>query len=285
MNYKQIEYLPPQVVQNLVDNFLLEDAPDGDISSENIFDTQDISTANISTREDIILSGIALFPFFFDNSFEIKSNFKDGDFVKKGEIIATITGNTIKILKAERIILNLMQRMSAISTLTNKYKKIVENYGVKILDTRKTTPGLRIFEKYAVVCGGGTNHRFDLSSGVMIKDNHISACGSVAKAVEKSRSSNHGKPIEVEIDTFAQLREALDCEVDMLLLDNFSPENTIKALSIIRSHKNGKDVFVESSGGITLDTLEEYAKTKVDAISVGALTHSAGSVDIGFDFV
>jgi nicotinate-nucleotide pyrophosphorylase (carboxylating) len=285
MNYKQIKSLPKGIVQNLVDSFLLEDAPDGDISSENIFDSQDISSANISTREDIILSGVALFPFFFDNSFEIKSNFEDGDFVKKGEIIATISGNTIKILKAERIILNLMQRMSAISTLTNKYKKIVETYGVKILDTRKTTPGLRIFEKYAVVCGGGTNHRFDLSSGVMIKDNHISAAETITKAVEKSKSSNHGKPIEVEIDTFAQLREALDCGVDILLLDNFSPSDTLKALEIIDSHEKGKAVFVESSGGITLDTLEEYAKTKVDAISVGALTHSAGSVDIGFDFV
>ncbi len=285
MNYKQINSLPKDIVQTLVNGFLHEDAPSGDISSENIFNSEHKSATEISTREDIIISGIALFPYFFDKSFEIKSNFKDGDFVGKGKIIATITGNTINILKAERIILNLMQRMSAVAGLTNKYYKIANKYDVKILDTRKTTPGLRIFEKYAVVCGGGHNHRFDLSSGVMIKDNHIKAAGSITKAVEKSRASAHGKPIEVEIDTFAQLSEALACNVDMILLDNLSPENTTIAMTIIRSHQNGENVFVESSGGITLHTLEDYAKRGVDAVSVGALTHSAGSADIGFDFV
>ena len=175
-----------------------------------------------------------------------------------------------------------MQRMSGIATTTSLYVDKLKGSGINILDTRKTTPGLRYFEKYAVQCGGGTNHRFDLSSAVMIKDNHIACAGSISKAIELILDAKLNIPIEVEVDTIEQLDEVLKYPVDSILLDNFNREQTISAVEIIRA-KQTKEIVIESSGGVTLDNITDYIGTGVNVISSGSLTHSVKSADISLD--
>jgi nicotinate-nucleotide pyrophosphorylase (carboxylating) len=204
----------------------------------------------------------------------------DGERISNGSIIAEINGNAREILTKERIILNLIQRMSAIATLATKYVDIAKPFGVKVLDTRKTTPGLRLFEKYAVAVGGAYNHRLDLSSGILIKDNHIAASGSISNALNNIKSMNLNLPIEIEVENFAQISEALVIGVDGFLLDNMSPALTIEAVKLIRSSKNGESIFIESSGGINLETLPAYVSTGIHAVSIGALTHGVKSADI-----
>ena len=209
---------------------------------------------------------------------------KDGSSVCKGEIFARLTGSTLSILSRERIMLNLIQRMSAIATLTNKYVQIAKPFGVKILDTRKTTPGLRIFEKYAVAVGGGQNHRYNLSTGILIKDNHITAAGGITAALHRVHSQHYSLPTEIEVENEHQIIEAIEAGTDGLLLDNMSPDELMRSVKLVRSHRRGKDIFLEASGGINLDNLKDYVCTGVDAISCGALTHSIKNANLHLEF-
>ncbi|MCI5167843.1 MAG: carboxylating nicotinate-nucleotide diphosphorylase, partial [Candidatus Electrothrix sp. GM3_4] len=204
----------------------------------------------------------------------------DGQQVDSGEALVTVSGSVRSLLRGERVALNLIQRLCAIATLTRQYVNAVQGLKVNIVDTRKTTPGLRMLEKYAVRVGGGRNHRYSLSDGVLIKDNHIAACGSLRRAVEKARAAvPHTIAIEVETDTLEQVQECLECNVPIIMLDNMDLNTMRQAVTMI----NGK-ALVEASGGVNLGTVRGIAETGVNIISVGALTHSARSCDIGLDW-
>jgi nicotinate-nucleotide pyrophosphorylase (carboxylating) len=212
-------------------------------------------------------------------------NVSDGKQVKSGTTLATIKGPSGEILTFERVTLNLIQRLCGISTETKKYCNLNLPEQFKVMDTRKTTPGLRRFEKYAVSVGGGWNHRLDLSSGILIKDNHLQAAGGVKAAINMARQKNRKNlPIELEVDTLAQLQEGLDLDVDGFLLDNMSPETVKDAVSIIRNREGGDAIFVEASGGINYNTLESYARTGIDGVSMSAITANAPVVDIKLEF-
>lgn len=272
--------------------FLKEDSPSGDITTLLTVDDKKRSLAILEAEEDLVFVGEKIIKHTFYKGFEIEINVKDGQKVKNGAKLASVKGPASKILTKERVLLNLLQRLAGIATITNQYVKIAKPYNVKILDTRKTTPGMRIFEKYAVANGGGFNHRIDLSSGILIKDNHIIASNGVTNAVNKIRNSDLWKSnplkIELEVDNIEQIYEGLDINVDGFLLDNMNIETTVKSVEIIRNYnKNsikGSDIFIESSGGITIDTIGEYVRTGVNAVSVGALTHSVKSSNIHLEF-
>ncbi len=284
--YPQIDKLDPEYVLQKLAYFLAEDIPDRDITSE-IFYTKDItSTAILENEEEMVFAGrqiLEQIPVLSPEPVKVEIYINDGEKINPRSAIMKIEGPTIFILKIERTILNLLQRLCGIATNTRKYVDIVTPYNVKILDTRKTTPGLRIFEKYAVRCGGGYNHRLTLSDGILIKDNHIFAAGSIGKAVELARLYHPLQFIEVEVENYSQLLEALLLNVDGILLDNFTPEDIREAVVYARSKK--PDIFLEASGGITIETVEEYAKTGVDAISIGALTHSARAIKMHLEFI
>ncbi len=204
----------------------------------------------------------------------------DGARLRAGEVLMTVSGLARMILRAERVALNLVQRLCGIATLTRAFVEQVEGTGVGIVDTRKTTPGLRLLEKYAVRCGGGRNHRYGLSDGILVKDNHIAACGSISRAVTRLRAQiPHTIRIEVECDTLAQVEECLACGVDIIMLDNMDLSLMRRAVALV----DGR-ALVEASGGVSRDTVRAIAETGVDLISVGALTHSAPAVDIGLDW-
>ena len=188
------------------------------------------------------------------------------------------------LLTGERLALNLLQRLSGVATVTRRYVDAVAGTGASVSDTRKTTPGLRLFEKRAVALGGGRNHRLGLHDGVLIKDNHLAAAGGVGPAVRAARAASPGLPIQVEVDSLDQLDQALDAEADAVLLDNMTPDEASRAVARARAHPRGADCWIESSGGITLQNVRAYAEAGVDTISVGALTHSAPAVDIALDF-
>jgi len=205
----------------------------------------------------------------------------DGDRVEPGSILARATGNARAILSAERVALNLLGRLSGVASLTATYVEHVTHTGARIIDTRKTTPGLRMLEKYAVRCGGGANHRFGLDDALLIKDNHVAACGGVGEAVRRARAHvGHMVKIEVEVDTLEQLHEALAERPDIVMLDNFSLDELAEAVRLA-----DRRVILEASGGVNLRTVRAIAETGVDLISVGALTHSAPVLDIGLDVI
>jgi len=280
IEYPRYLNLPENYLNNKLNEFLIEDSPTGDYTSIGTIPENVICKAYIESQSDICFAGIPIIKSFFDTNFSLKILINDGDLISNGTIIAEIEGNAREILKKERIILNLIQRLSAIATLTSEYVKIAKPFGVKILDTRKTTPGLRLFEKYAVAVGGGYNHRLDLSSGILIKDNHIASAGSITNALRNIRELNLNLPIELEVENFEQIEEALTIGVDGFLLDNMNPATTIEAVKIIRSHKNGENIFIESSGGINLSTIKNYVSTGINAVSIGALTHGIKSANI-----
>ncbi len=285
IEYPQQLHLPKDYLIRKANEFLAEDAPDGDKTTLGTVDSSIVSKAAIQAEEDLIFAGEALFDVFFDtDTFTVKRNYSDGEKVQQGGIICEIAGPSAEILQKERVLLNIIQRLCGISTLTKKYVDIANPYNVKILDTRKTTPGLRLFEKYAVAVGGGYNHRLDLSSGILIKDNHIMAAGGVANAIEKLKRKGFGLPIELEVDNFSQIAEGIRAGADGFLLDNMSPEQTYEAVELIRSNPGGQDYFIESSGGITLDIIGEYARTGINAVSIGALTHSVAASEIHMEF-
>jgi nicotinate-nucleotide pyrophosphorylase (carboxylating) len=271
-------------LHNMIRGFLREDVGRGDLTSESIFSKGETGTAQLVAREDFVVAGmerVALEVFKVQNSLIEASSFvADGEIATKGMVLLEVNGPVVDLLKAERVALNLVQRICGISTLTKKYVDKVQGTKVRITDTRKTTPGLRVIEKYAVRIGGGSNHRFNLTDGVMIKDNHIAACGSITEAVSRVRDViPHTVRIEVETDTIEQVGECLQCGVDIIMLDNMSVTLMKQAVQLI----DGR-ALVEASGGVNLESVEAIAQTGVDIVSIGALTHSAISCDIGMDW-
>jgi nicotinate-nucleotide pyrophosphorylase (carboxylating) len=274
------------VTDRIILNALEEDAGQGDITAMAVIPEHHTSRARLVAKEGFVLAGIGYAERVFqlvDTTIKFRTLKKEGKPVRKGDIIATVSGNTRALLKAERTALNLLQRLSGIATLTDKFVTAVKGCPAKITDTRKTTPGFRIFEKYAVKAGGGTNHRFGLFDGVLIKDNHIEAVGSIGKAVKLARqNAHHLMKIEVEAGTLKQVKDALNAGADVIMLDNMSPDNMKKAVKTIRNSNNA--VIIEASGNMTLDNIRKTAETGVDLISIGALTHSAPSADISMQF-
>lgn len=271
-------------LHSLLRSFLQEDIGHGDLSSESLFTEDVMGRADLVAREPFVVAGVtkvAAEVFTLQNPLiQCTNAVKDGREVVAGDCLLSVNGPVVDLLKAERVALNLLQRLSGIATLTLQFVEKTKLYPVRITDTRKTTPGLRMLEKYAVRVGGGYNHRFNLSDGVLIKDNHIAACGSLTRAVESLREKiPHTIKIEVETDTLAQVNECLEVGVDIIMLDNMDLATTREAVSMISGA-----ALVEASGGVSLDTVAEIAATGVDIISVGALTHSAFSCDIGMDW-
>lgn len=268
----------------LIHSFLREDIGRGDLTSESIFEHGETGTARLVAREPLVAAGVskvAACVFEVQNRAIVCSGaVADGARVEPGEVMLTVSGPVVDLLKAERVALNLLQRVSGIASYTAAFVEKVKDFPVRICDTRKTTPGLRMLEKYAVVVGGGSNHRFNLTDGILIKDNHIAACGSIKKAVNQVVSKvPHTIRVEVETDTIEQVMECLDCGVDIIMLDNMSVDMMREAVEIIDGN-----AIVEASGGVTLDSVQEVAATGVDIISIGALTHSAPACDIGMDW-
>ncbi len=262
---------------------LEEDIGTGDITTLSTIEEHRIAHGRYIAKGSGILCGIEVAQRVFallDPTIVLTPNKKDGDFVEKGEIIATVTGPAINVLTGERVGLNLMQHLSGIATRTAEAVKSVAGYHAVIADTRKTTPGMRVLEKYAVKVGGGSNHRFNLADGVLIKDNHIAAAGSITAAVERARKAiPHTLKIEVEVETKEQLEEALAVKADIIMLDNMSCEAMAEAVKIV----NGKAV-TEASGNMGERNLAEVAATGVDIISIGALTHTVVPLDISLKF-
>ena len=266
-------------VDNLIRTALNEDINYIDSTTDLLIDENDISEAYFVSKADGVLAGldVAMRVFYLlDDTIEVKLHFKDGDSIKKGDIIAEFKGHTAAMLKGERTALNLLQHMSGIASYTNKCVKAVEGTNASIADTRKTLPGLRPIQKYSVVAGGGRNHRYNLSDAAMLKDNHIDAGGGIANAVAKLKSRlGHMTKIELEVRNLDELQQALEAGVDVIMLDNMSPELMKQAVEIT----DGR-ALLEASGGITDETLREIAETGVDIISMGALTHSVKAFDI-----
>lgn len=272
------------LLRSMIRDFLREDIGRGDLTSESIFAEQEMGSARLVARGSFVVAGlecVAAEVFKVQNpAIIVIDPVAEGTMTQPGMSLLTVSGPVVDLLKAERVALNLLQRLSGIATLTASFVDKVKVYPVRITDTRKTTPGLRMLEKYAVRVGGGSNHRFNLADGVLIKDNHIAACGSIKEAVARVRSQiPHTIRIEVETESLEQVEECLECGVDIIMLDNMSPEIMIKAVKLI----NGR-ALVEASGGVSMESVEAIAMTGVDIISIGALTHSASACDIGMDW-
>lgn len=269
-------------IDAVIMNALNEDIGSGDVTTSSVIPEGRRTKAVFVAKEDCILSGLP----FAKRTFELLNPAvkfsvikKEGSKLKKGTPFARVSGDTRSILMAERVALNLLQRMSGIATLTGKYVHAVRRHKAKIVDTRKTAPGLRFFDKYAVKTGGGYNHRFGLYDGILIKDNHIEAAGGLGNAVKLARrNAHHLFQIEVEVKNMSEARAACSAGADVIMLDNMSLANMKKAVDIIRLNK--PDALIEASGGINLDNVSSVAETGVDLISVGAITHSAHASDI-----
>ena len=265
-------------VDDFLINSLKEDMPYYDLTTDSIVNDDSLCSIELICKEDGIISGLPVFKRVFEllGNVDISFNFKDGDIIKKGDIIANLKGNTKNILSGERLALNIIQRMSGIATLTNNLVKEISHTNAKLLDTRKTTPGLRMFEKYAVKIGGGVNHRYSLSDGILIKDNHIKAAGNITNAVTLVRNNiGNLKKIEVETENIEEVKEALLTNADIIMLDNMSIETMNDAVKLIDG-----TALTEASGNIDLSTIKSVAETGVDFISSGATTHSYKSLDI-----
>ena len=283
--YTQYTKLDAEYVLERIRFFLEEDIPDGDKTTLGTVSPNKKVTAEIQAVESLVFSGNEVIPHCFDDDSAVHILVKDGDELMPGDIIGHVIGKAASILSRERVMLNLIQRLCGIATQAKVYAELARPYGVKILDTRKTTPGLRLLEKYAVTCGGGYNHRLNLSDGVLIKDNHLKSVESVRVAVQNIRKLDTNLPIELEVDTFEQIHDGLAAGVDGFLLDNMHPNQIREAIQLIRNFAGGDSIFVEASGGITLDNLHGYLDTGVNAISIGALTHQIRSKDIRLEFV
>lgn len=270
------------IIEKHIKAALEEDIGFGDITTDFLTNENDTLTGYLNSRSDGVLCGCQIFEKVFkilSNDVKIKFYFKDGDFITAGDKIADISGPARYILTGERTALNYIQRLSGIATETKKYQDAIGNSPAKITDTRKTTPNFRIFEKYAVKTGGGALHRFNLSDCVMIKDNHIRLAGSITKAVEKLKINlSHAHKIEVECDTLEQVKEAVNCNVDIIMLDNMTTYDMKKAVDFIN-----KRAIVEASGGINIESVKEIAQTGVDIISTSAITAKAPTLDLALD--
>ena len=266
------------IVDKIIKNALIEDIPNEDITTNSIVSEDSISSVDLLCKEEGIIAGLEVFARVFHILGDVTVDLwkKDGDKVYPTEKIAELKGNTRNILKGERVALNLLQRMSGIATLTNRFVKEIEHTDAKLLDTRKTTPNLKILEKYAVKIGGGHNHRFNLSDGVMLKDNHIDAAGGITNAVNLARkNSSFVRKIEVEVENLSMVREAVEAGADIIMLDNMSHEDMREAMNII-----GGKALVEVSGNVTKENIAKITDLGVDFVSSGALTHSAPIMDI-----
>ncbi len=266
-------------IKKLIEHALSEDIGPGDVTTEATIPADSASTAEMLAKQDLVLAGIDVSGEVFhclDPAVTFEPRAKDGDTIKSGTILARISGNTRVLLAGERVALNLLQRMSGIATLTSKYVERLTGLKARMLDTRKTAPGLRALEKYAVRMGGGKNHRFGLYDGVLIKDNHIKAAGSITKAVASARRKAHNLlGIEVETKTLDEVREALNAGADIIMLDNMPLDMMGEAVKVIAGR-----ALIEASGNVTLETVRATAETGVDFISSGSLTHSAPAADI-----
>lgn len=270
-------------IDDIIRTALKEDMPAGDITTESIIPPGSVSRAQLVAKQTGIVAGVQVAARVFkllDGDVEFSAVRGDGSRVLEGDIIAELSGNTVNLLKGERTALNFLQHLSGIATATHNLCIKVEGTNAVIADTRKTTPGLRYLEKYAVRTGGGRNHRYSLSDAVMIKDNHITACGGIRKAVEAARkAAPHTASIEVEASDLEQVRQALEAGADIIMLDNMSIEDMKQAAGI----SAGK-AMLEASGNISEDNVRQVALTGVDIISSGSITHSAGALDISMKF-
>lgn len=266
---------------DLIKRALAEDLEGGeDLTSVSTIQSEAVSTADFTARKAGVLAGIDMVKATLQEVGLSEINVKkvDGEFIQAGEVLLTVTGNTRAILLAERTALNFLGHLSGIATLTAQWVSAVAGTQCKVRDTRKTTPGYRQLEKYAVRMGGGTNHRMSLSDAALIKDNHIAAAGGVSQAFNAVRSAFPSAPIEIEVDDFSQLREVLPLKPDLILLDNMTPEQCREAVALVAGATK-----LEASGGIALENARAYAESGVDYIAIGALTHSAPVLDIGLD--
>lgn len=272
------------ILDKIIELALLEDLSLGDITSDTIFTPENRAKAAIRAKEDLVLCGMDVAKTVFhavDPEVVFTPLKKDGDDVKKGEIVLELTGSTLSILKAERTALNFMQRMSGIATASREYAAIGKKYGVMIVDTRKTQPGLRRLDKYAVRIGGARNHRISLADSVMIKDNHIAAAGSITAAVKKIKDViGHTPKVEVETTTLDEVKEALNAGADIIMLDNMTPEQ----IAVCKKEIAGRAI-IEVSGGVNKTNLETYCAVRPDVISMGALTHSVPAKDLSLKIV
>lgn len=274
--------LDPGIIFSYASDLLKEDLGRGDITTQAVVRGGARGRGRFLAKQDFVLCGLELAEAVFaslDGSIQIESRVYDGEIITKGAEFATVEGPASVLLSGERTALNLLQRMSGVATLTKSYVDKIAGTGARIVDTRKTTPGLRVLEKYAVTVGGGFNHRFGLDDGVLIKDNHITLAGGVKRAVELARRAvPHLMKVEVEVSNMAQLKDALSAGADVVLLDNMKPDDIRACVRLAREEAPG--TMVEVSGGVNLDTVRELAECGPDLISVGAVTHSATSVDI-----
>ncbi|MBX7221036.1 MAG: carboxylating nicotinate-nucleotide diphosphorylase [Blastocatellia bacterium] len=273
------------IIQNLVATYLEEDIGRGDVTTQTTVAPDIYARGKFLAKSGIVLAGLEVAELVFqwlDPELQLEAFYFDGDTIAAGTEIARIEGPAHVLLAGERVALNLLQRMSGIATLTRRYVKAVEGTGAQIVDTRKTAPGLRIFDKYAVKMGGGRNHRFGLDDGLLIKDNHIALAGGLAIAVKRARETgSHLLKIEVEAATLEQVKDAVKVGADVVLLDNMTPEKVREAVTLIRAEEPaGRRTLTEASGSVSLETVRGYAEAGVDLISVGALTHSPAAADI-----
>lgn len=276
-----------QLIDDLLTLAFAEDVGDGDHTTLSTIPEDEMGRQHLLVKEPGILAGVKIAKKVFDKfdpSLKMTVYINDGTEVKPGDIAFVVEGKVRSLLQTERIMLNIMQRMSGIATQTARYQKRLDGLNTKVLDTRKTTPGMRMLEKEAVKIGGGCNHRIGLFDMILIKDNHVDFAGGIIQAIDAAKKycKDNGKnlKIEIEVRNEDEIRQALSAGVDRIMLDNFTPERTIKAVELIRSANPA--VEIESSGGITLDTLRQYGECGVDFISVGALTHSVKGLDMSF---
>jgi nicotinate-nucleotide pyrophosphorylase (carboxylating) len=274
--------LTHQQINQFVTAWLAEDVGRGDRTTEAVVAAGDQGRGRIEARAETVVAGLDVARACFHRAggeLEWRPLIEDGQVVDPGTVLARLSGSLRTILTGERTALNILGRLSGIATLTRRYVKAIAGTPAQIVDTRKTTPGLRLLEKHAVRVGGGRNHRFGLDDGVLIKDNHIVAAGSVTEAVRRARASvPHGLRLEVEVTNMSELDDALSAGADSILLDNMSPEEVAHAVT-----RAGGKAILEASGGITIDNVRAYAETGVDLISIGALTHSAQSADLALE--
>lgn len=277
--------LNTHAVRRLIDLALEEDLGRGDVTTQAVIGAGARATAHLVAREPLVLAGVGICTAVFqrvDATVSVVERAKDGDRLSAGAHAATYSGSAASLLAAERTALNFVQRLSGIATLAKAFVDAAAGTGLRIADTRKTTPGFRLLEKYAVRVGGASNHRFDLGSGVLIKDNHVAVAGGVGEAVRRTRGKiPHGLKVEVEVDSLEQLDEALAAGADIILLDNFSLADVAKAVAKAAVCK--PKPLLEVSGGVTLEKIANLARTGVDIVSAGALTHSAPAVDLALD--
>lgn len=274
--------LEPSQIRPVVVAALAEDAPSGDVTSQVFVPAEAVATADVVAREPGVVAGIQVLEVVFaevDPAVEVVLHASDGEEFGAGDVLATVSGPARAILRGERIALNLLQRMCGIATLTAEHVAAVAHTRARVVDTRKTTPGLRVLERHAVRCGGGHNHRFSLSDAVMAKDNHLALTDDVTAAIAAARAQiPHTMHLEVEVDRLGQIEPVLAGGVDTIMLDNFTLEDLRTGVELV----DGRAI-VEASGGVRLDTIGAIAETGVDVISVGALTHGVRALDLGLD--